>query len=253
MNSAILGNFDCSLMSVSEYRRLAESCTVLNPNPFLPYPGGGWHERALPQVVSGVVALLDRFDSGKVDEQQLLRGKDNDKRPGPDGWPRCYDTLSYWLYFQHHPGHELWKLLGQRYWSVAAYSSWCANYERSEAGLQADPKVGRYPLKTFPKRGPGGLVSEHVVPKKKMKELLSYERNPQRIRALLQLNLCCVLTKVEDALLETASHPNPMEPWLRYRGNNITLLHNPGWTDMEIQALLRNGLLSFRSIAPFQR
>src|SRR5262245_36445623 len=110
----------------------------------------------------------------------------------------------------------------------------------------------RYPLKSFPKGGPNGLVSEHVVPKKELKKLLRHERDPKRIAALLQLNLCCVVTGSEDAMLERAGHPNPTDPWARYRGKGIILLHNPDWSDTEIEALLRHGLLSLRSFQPFK-
>ena len=78
-----------------------------------------------------------------------------------DGTKR--DTLSYWLYFQHHPGHERWKILGQRYWSEKAYASF-----RDRFFATPDPKRysrdGGPAVVTIPKRradGKRGLVSEH--------------------------------------------------------------------------------------------
>jgi hypothetical protein len=37
---------------------------------------------------------------------------------------------------------------------------------------------------------------------------------------------------------------------LRYRGTGIVLLHNPDWTEDEIEPLLRHGFLSERSVSP---
>ena len=95
-------------------------------------------------------------------------------------------------------------------------------------------------------------MSEHVVPKKEMKKLLVGTRDAAQIKAILGLNLCCVVTGDEDRRLQRDCHPDPMQPWLRYRGKGITVLHNPEWEDLEIEALLRHGLLSERSVAPFQ-
>jgi hypothetical protein len=238
-------------MTVGEYRTLAKTVARWQPDPFTPYTKGAWHTHSFPQVVAGVTSLLSRFDAGDVSEHQLLRGKDNDKRPGPNGLPRCHDTLSYWLYFQHHPGHELWKLLGQVYWSVGAYLCWHDYYHRMAPDRRSS-RTGAHPsLKTFPKKGLGGLISEHVVPKKAMKALLLRTRNRDEIEALLRLNLCCVVTSAEDRGLETAAHPSPSDPWARYRSTGIVMLHNPAWLDTEIESLLRNSLLDERSMSPF--
>jgi hypothetical protein len=240
-------------MSVSEYRRLAAGCGGWNPDPFMSYPGGAWELQAFPQVVAGVGALLARFDACAVAERQLLRGKDNDRRPGPNGLPACQDTLSHWLYYQHHKGDERWKLLGQRYWSVSAFLSWHAQYLATAADRRLNRNDGKYAVRTFPKGGPAGLVSEHVVPKKEMKKLLLSTRDTQKIADVLRLNLCCVVTGVEDARLVRDRHPEPTAPWRRYRGTGIVMLHNPAWSDSEIAALLQNGLLSERSVRPFGR
>lgn len=253
MDSLNRKSHDFSQMSASDYRALASSCTAWDPNPFAPHTSGSWHETVFPKVVDGVIALLGRFDAGIVSEQQLLRGKDNDKRPGPNGLPLCCETLSYWLYIQHHPGHELWKLLGQEYWSVDAYLSWRDQYGRTPSSLRFGRDRLTPSLRTFPKGGPSGLVSEHVVPKKSMKALLCRTRERNEIESLLRLNLCCVVTGEEDNRLERACHPNSFEPWQRYCGKGIITLHNPAWTDKQIEALLRNGLLSARSISPLPR
>lgn len=249
MNSIGIADHDFSRLSVSQYRALASACNDWHPNPFSPHRDGPWHEGNFHLVLDGVMALLCRFDAGTVSEQQLLRGKDNDKRPGLNGLPSCHDTLSYWLYFQHHPGHELWKLLGQRYWSVEAYQCWHEQYNRTSASERFGRNGLAPSLRTFPKGGASGLVSEHVVPKKALKELLLQTRDRGTIESLLRLNLCCVVTGAQDGRLERACHPNPFDPWQRYRGKGIIMIHNPTWTDNEIDALLRNGLLSTRSIA----
>lgn len=242
---------DFRQLRVSDYRQLAARCAAWDPNPFVAHRDGAWETRAFPEVVKGVIALLARFDAGRVDRRQLLNGKDNDKRMGANGLPSCQDTLSHWLYYQHHKGDERWKLLGQRYWSVSALLSWRMQYNSTPLAQRFNRNDGRYATRTFPKQGPTGLVSEHVVPKKLMKTLLLPTRDQERISNVLRLNLCCVVTRAEDARLERDSHPIPTEPWRRYRGKGIILLHNPTWTDAEIEPLLRNGLLSPRSIDPY--
>jgi hypothetical protein len=240
-------------MSVAEYRKLTAGCRSWDPNPYQFYVGGSWHSQAFPKVVDGVRALLARYDGREVDEQQLLRGKDNERRPGSSGRPRCEDTLSYWLYFQHHKGDERWKLLGQPYWSVPAWLSWRAYYAGMPPDRRSNRNDGRPSLGTFPKGGSDGLVSEHVVPKKVLKGLLLATRDREKIAALLKLNLCCVVTRAEDAQLPRDHHARPADPWHRYQGKGIVLLHNPAWTDDEIGRLLQQGLLRERSIWPLGR
>ncbi|MCI0432013.1 MAG: hypothetical protein L0210_15905 [Rhodospirillales bacterium] len=240
-------------MSVAAYRRLAAGRDGWDPNPYQSHVSGDWHSQAFPKVAAGVHALLARYDAREIDERQLLRGKDNERRPGPGGRPRCEDTLSYWLYFQHHKGDERWKLLGQPYWSVPAWLSWRAQYSHTPPDRRLSRSDGRTALATFPKGGPDGLVSEHVVPKKVMKRLLLATRDREKIGALLKLNLCCVVTRAEDARLPRDDHLQPAEPWRRYHGKGIVLLHNPAWSDDEIQPLLRHGLLNERSIWPLGR
>jgi hypothetical protein len=202
-------------------------------------------------VVAEVYALLDRFDRGEVSEWQLLHGKDNDRRLNEAGRPSCHDVLSHWLYYQHHPGHERWKLLGQRYWSVRAWRSWRTKYAGTPPSGRLHAQDRRPHLQTFPKRGTHGdpgLVSEHVIPKVVLKKLLLQDRH--NIEYWLRRNLCCVVTRGEDRGLPSSTHPDPTDPWLRYRARGIVLLHNPEWTEDEIEPLLRHDLLSELSVSP---
>jgi len=180
-------------------------------------------------VYDSVLALLRRYDAGQVTRHHLVHGKDNSQREG------CENTLSHWLYRQHHPGSEKWKLQGQRFWSVEAWLS-----------LRGWRKGGRG---GYPKQGDGGLRSEHVVPKKVMKEEILRDR--KRLRFWLERNLCCVVTTEQDMRLPRTAHPDPSDPWRRYKGLGITLLHNRGWTVEETSALLRHELLNERSVDPF--
>ncbi len=133
----------------------------LEPDPFFPHPGGPWHQTHFDETVEGIRSLLMRYAAGSVSERHLLKGKDNgrDKR----------NTLSFWLYFQHHPGHERWKILGQRYWSEEAYASFRDRYLSTPVAKRHSRRDDGPALATIPKRRADdkrGLVSEHVVPKK---------------------------------------------------------------------------------------
>lgn len=246
-NDPALGHNSLQL-TVNEYRNAAKCCGSYNPDPFSAPAEGPWHDRVFPLVLRGVVDLLDRFDAHLVAEHHLRHGKDNDKRPGPNGRPLCHDTLSFWLYYQHHKGNERDKLLGQRYWSVDAVEAWHEKFRSLSIDQRISRRDRRPSLRTLPKGRPNGLVSEHVVPKKQIKELLLSTRDRDEIAAILRLNLCCVVTCTEDGRLDQSSHSNPFDPWQRYRGKDIVLAHNPSWTDTEIEALLRNGLLSEQSL-----
>lgn len=175
--------------------------------------------------------LLKRFEADKVTEWQLLRGKDTGREKK--------DTLSYWLYYQHHPGSEYWKLMGQRYWSVAAWRAW---RDWRAAGGRSFPKRQRI--------GDSGLVSEHVVPKKVLKQQILADRG--NVRVWLERNLCCVVTVGEDRHLPGESHPDATDPWRRYRRTGIVLLHNRAWTPEQIEPLLRHGLLNESSFPQLQ-
>jgi hypothetical protein len=232
-------------MDIATYRELARQAPrAWTPNPFFQHPIGDWHTVKFDEVVSGVEALLKRFDDGQVTEAQLLRGKDNDAR-------RKFDTLSYWLYYQHHPGHEYWKIIGQKYWSIDAWLSWRAKCIALNVACDGSRNP---PLSTLPKRkrdGNLGLVSEHVVPKKALKQCLLRDRTA--IRSWLRSNLCCVVTRSEDRRLVRDIHPDPRDPWRRYIGTGIVLLHNPAWTDTEIEPLLKYGLLNEFSMNPLAK
>jgi hypothetical protein len=197
-----------------------------DPDPFQPHPDGDWLKNHFEPAVVGVTDLLKRFEVGKVAEWQLLHGKDTGREKK--------DTLSYWLYCQHHPGSEYWKLMGQRYWSVVAWRAW--RDWRAAGG------------RSFPKRsgnGDCGLVSEHVVPKKVLKQHILADRT--NVRVWLERNLCCVVTVGEDRNLPSESHRDATDPWLRYEGSGIVLLHNSRWTDAEREPLLRHGLVNHGS------
>jgi hypothetical protein len=217
-------------VSLAEYLDLAQLVRQQwDPDPFKTHPGGDWHGIHFEEVLVAVMELLRRFDAGEVPEAHLLGGKDNG--------PKKRDTLSYWLYYQHHPGSEYWKLMGQRYWSVSAWRAWRA---WRDAGGRSFPKRKR--------SGDSGLVSEHVVPKKVMKERICADR--ANVRLWLQRNLCCVVTVAEDGHLVRDTHPDAADPWLRYEGKGIVLLHNSAWNVEEIDTLLRHGMLDRSSVAP---
>lgn len=224
------------MLTLHDYRTLARQAPAAwDPDPYLSHPRGPWHAAYFKTVVEGVTSLLERFDAGQVSEAHLLRGKDNGLRKR--------DTLSYWLYFQHHPGNEYWKLVGQRYWSVSAWRAW-----RDHARHQGLPTSS---MRSLPKRsrsGELGLVSEHVVPKKVLKREILFDR--ANLQLWLSRNLCSVVTIREDRRLHRDDHPEPSDPWRRYIGTGIVFLHNPDWTDGEIEPLLRCGLLGAESVRP---
>jgi len=126
---------------------------ALEPDPFFPHPDGPWHQTHFDETVEGIRSLLMRYAAGQVSEHHLLKGKDN----GPDK----RDTLSYWLYYQHHPGHERWKILGQRNWSVEAYGSFRDRFYATPEAKRHSRDGGPAPA-TIPKRravGDHGLLS----------------------------------------------------------------------------------------------
>jgi hypothetical protein len=239
-------------MTLEQYLEIAASAPLpWMPDPFRGHAEEPWEDRVFSTVVSEIEALLARFDRREVTEQQLLHGKDNDKRLTPGGRQYCNDVLSHWLYYHHHPGSERWKLLGQRYWSVEAWLSWREKFLHISPPQQFAKDDGLPHLRTLPKRksdGAKGLLSEHVVPKRIMKDCLLSDRS--RIAEWLKRNLCCVVTIEEDARLVRDTHVNPADPWQRYRNSGIILLHNPAWKPQEIADLLKYDLLDRRSVDP---
>lgn len=203
----------------------------LEPDPYIDHPDGPWHAAHFTNVVNSVRDLLAAYRSGLVTEQHLLRGKDNGRcKCGRDKT----ETLSYWLYFQHHPGSERWKILGQRFWSVEAWKAWRARFFSTPIGQRFSPRDGLPSLETIPKRkvsGEGALVSEHIVPKKALKRLLMSDQHP--VEGILALNHCAVVTRAEDRQLAQSSHPDPFQPWSRYSGSGIQIIRNPAWTELE--------------------
>ncbi len=184
-----------------------------NPDPFT-NPKGDWQRDHFEEAVKGMESLLNRLKSGEVTEEDLKRSdiKEATRK----------NTYKYWLYIQHHPPppRNEWKRLGQRFWSVAAWRSYS---ERSDRDLALD----------------------HVVPKKRMWERLRADSS--NVRLWMERNLCCVVTASEHRCLSRTDHPNETEPWRRYEGSGIVLLHSFRWTDLEREPLLRYGLLNHSS------
>lgn len=215
----------------------------LLPQPYIYHPNGPWHSDVFPTIVKSVTELLDSFEAGQVPERHLLRGKDNGRcKCGRDKT----ETLSYWLYFQHHPGSERWKILGQRFWSIEAWRAWRDQYFSIEEDKRLNSRDGLPTLATIPKRkvaGERALLSEHVVPKKVLKGLLLERRHP--VPNVLALNHCAVVTRAEDRRLAISSHPDPFDPWRRYSETGIEIIESPDWTDRE-----RNEVKRYLRIIP---
>jgi hypothetical protein len=218
-------------LSLEDYLAMARGAPKKwDPDPFQPHPDGDWIINHFESVVAGVTELLKRYADGEVARDLLLHGKDNDRKV-------MRDRLNFWLYYQHHPGSEKWKLLGQHYWSVGAWRAW---RDWRAAGNRSLPKRGSC--------GSLGLTSEHVVPKKVMQQLLLAEGAD--VRYWLERNLCCVVTVGENRCLPPQTHPKAEDPWLRHKGSGIVLLNNPDWSDEEIDLLFRHGLLDRSSAIP---
>lgn len=75
-----------------------------------------------------------------------------------------------------------------------------------------------------------------------MKRLILEE--PDTVEELIRHNLCAVVTRAEDQRLVRDGHPDPFDPWLRYRGTGIRFIENPAWSKEERSALVRHGLLA---------
>ena len=202
-------------VTLQEYRALAQNAPKQwEPDPFT-NPRGDWQRDhfKFEDAVNGMTNLLKRVRSGEVTVEDL---KQSDFKKATRE-----NTYGYWLYIQHHPPKikNDWKRLGQRYWSVQAWAS-------------------------YRETGDHGLELDHVVPKKTMWERILEE--PQNVRVWMERNLCCVLTVSQHNChhLSRTTHPKPEDPWVRYKGSGIVLLHNSRWTEKEIEPLLRHGLVN---------
>lgn len=210
------------------------------PNPFFPHPDGPWHETHFDEVVYGIKSVLEKYANNELSRDQICKGKDN-------GYDRVWKTnkeekINYWLYYQHHKGSERWKCLGQRYWSVQAYRSFRKKYFSFPENKRLNSRDKGPHQNTLPKRKAEqleGLVSEHVIPKRVMQDLLLKNKWP--IEELLTLNLCAVITLREDRKINElklrSSHPNPFKPLHRYKGTGIQFIPNPDWSFEEKTAL----------------
>ena len=66
-------------------------------------------------------------------------------------------------------------------------------------------------------------------------------------------NLGAVITIREDGRLrDKSTHPDPSNPWLRYKDKGIQFIPNPGWSDEERAELKHYGLLHKGEIAPYE-
>ncbi len=148
------------------------------------------------------------------------------------------------LWMQHHKHDPRHKNLGRPFWSVAAYREWRSNISSlpvSEVKNNRD----QFKERTLKKLRDGKLRAflrhEHVVPKNEMIKWLLNE--PENVDCIFDKNLCCVITLDEDRRLPRDTHPNPRDPWLRYRDRGIEVLFNPDWPEEVVSDLWRHRLL----------
>lgn len=219
-------------LSLAEYLALAKQAPrTRNPDPFT-NPKGDWQSENFERAVKGLTALLRRIRENEATEEEARRGDDTG--------PQKENRLNYWLYIQHHPPAPMsdWKRLGQPYWSVEAwrsYRDWRVS-GRDEFPAKKDWR-GR------------GLELDHVVPKRKMENCVLADGAD--IRFWLKRNAVCVLTVDQHNSLRRKTHPDPADPWLRYKGEGIVLLHNNrAWKAEEIEILFGHGLLDRSSVTP---
>lgn len=174
---------------------------------------------------------ITRFRCGLVSEKELRQDKN-------------MAGIKFWLWYMHHPPHEVWKKVGRPYWSVEAYASWKRAYfalpEANRVGRDARPSLASIPRRAA---APDWLVHEHVVPQKVLLDLLITKAQP--VAKVLDLNMGAVITRREDRLLPTiSSHPDAGDPWRRYAGTGITFIPNPAWSRSQRTALERHDLIA---------
>ena len=205
--------------------------SLLNPDPFQDHPEGAWEQRYRVRAEEAVADALARHRRGQISEKEL-RGDRNES------------GIKFWLWYMHHPPHEVWKKVGRPYWSVDAYESW----KRAYFALPESKRLARDggpSLRTIPRTAAGDdwIIHEHVVPQKVLLDLLIHKGKP--VRETLDLNIGAVITKREDRTLPTrSSHPDPSDPWKRYAGTAIRFIPNPGWTGDQERALERYKLVA---------
>ena len=203
----------------------------LHPNPFQDHPSGPWESQYRPRAEREVADALDRYRRGLISERGL---RDDKNRSG----------IKFWLWYMHHPPHEVWKKVGRPYWSVDAYGSW----KRAYFALPESKRFARDggpSLPSIPRRAAGDdwLIHEHVVPQKVLLDLLIAQAEP--VGRILDLNIGAVITRREDRTLPTrSSHPDSSDPWKRYAGTTIQFIPNPNWTSDQERALERHNLVA---------
>ncbi|MCA9678701.1 MAG: hypothetical protein KC464_26975 [Myxococcales bacterium] len=214
-----------------------------DPDPYAPLEKPRWEEQVLPSVRVRVRELLARFAAGDIPWDDFIQ----DRKCADGGW-----GMKMCLWHQHHKNDPRHKNLGRPFWSVDAYRHWVQNIE-SLPPQDVRDRRGAFAKRTLERMERGRLRAflrhEHVVPKSVMIKWLVRELD--NVDVILAKNVCCVITKEEDAKLARDTHPAPSDPWRRYAGTGIVLLFNPDWPDAVVEDLTRHGLLTTESRAPF--
>lgn len=210
----------------------------LDPDPFFSYPGGDWETAKRPEAIAAVEDAMRRHDDRLITRKALC-----------DEWSP--EGIKFWLWFMHHRHSNRWKNLGRPYWSILAYTTWRRYYFAIPPGkrLARDGGPAERTLQKRGKAGEDGLYHEHVVPQNQSLKLIIDERMPPAV--VLARNIGAVITVGESRLLPDV-HPDPTDPWLRYRGTGIQFIENPRWTQEERDALIRYDLLWDQPIPAFE-
>jgi hypothetical protein len=210
------------------------------PDPYAPLETPPWHVRQREYVEDRVRGLLRQYRAGEISWETFINDRDM-------GLKNC-------LWWQHHKHNELHKNLGRPFWSVAAYRMWVENLN-SLPDAEARDRRGNYTLRTLQLPVKGKLRKflrhEHVIPKHAMIAWLL--REPDRVAEILNRNICCVVTRMEDAQINKhwrTAHPDLERPWLRYEGTGIRLLHNPNWSPGILRELEAHDLIDATSYDP---
>jgi hypothetical protein len=214
-----------------------------NPDPYQPLDEPRWEDQIAPSVRSRVKELLALYGAGKLEWSDFI----SDRKSSDGGW-----GMKMCLWQQHHK-NDHHKCLGRPFWSVAAFREWAANVAALTPSVAVD-SLGRYSLRTVKREEPSGVLRtflrhEHVVPKGALINWLV--REPGNADAILEKNVCCVITLDEDRQLERDRHPDPGNPWRRYERTGISVLFNPDWPDDVVAELKRHELLTEESYLPF--